>query len=320
MITRDCFNGPLAAAMSEFIAYKRMQGYTYRTQFDDLKRFNRFITEKDCSGGTLQNDVFARYQASIAELTPATQEGYLSVVRGFSRYLNALVPESAVMPTGMAPRHPRPIRFRRISSAQVRELMEAAPDLRMHHPVGPQTVCFLIGLLYTTGLRISEALKLDLGDVDLSRGTLYIRRGKFAKDRLVVMSESTKEALGAWLKLRSHYASSTLSAPLLPGGRAGRLTRAQSYSAFTTLCRRCGLHDEPPPRLHDLRHNFACRCIARWREAGKNVQALLPVLSNAMGHVSISSTQFYVHLDAGELQKASNRFQNDFFSKRTRAQ
>jgi len=306
------FNGPLAAFMADFIAHKRMQGYVYHTQAESLKLFDRFMVSGDCSGNTLRGEVFSRYQASLAGLSPGTREGYLSAARQFSRYLQALHPESAVMPIKMEPRYTRPVRFYRITPEQIWKLMEAARDLRMRHPVAPRAVRFLIGLLYSTGLRISEALQLNLGDVDTERGTLYIRHGKFAKDRLVSLSPSAAEALGRWLRLRSRYASTALSAPLLPGGGNGRLTYGQSRAAFRTLCRRCGLHGDPPPRLHDLRHNFACCCITRWRRTGKDVQALLPVLAGAMGHVSIFSTQFYVHLDAAELRTASTRLKNYF--------
>ncbi len=316
MIRPDCFNGPLAAVMADFIAYKRMQGYTYCTQADALRLFDRFITVQDCPGGTLRGDVFRRYQASIADLDPGTRECYLVVVRVFSRYLQALRPESAVMPVDLEPRHPRSIRFRPFAPEQIQNLMEAALDLNMRYPVGPHAIRFLIGLLCSTGLRISEALNLNLGDVDLRRGTLYVRRGKFSKDRLVALRASVAEAVSDWLQIRSRHAPTTLSAPLLPGGMNGRLTYDQSRTMFKTLCSRCGLHGDPPPRLHDLRHLFACRCIARWREAGKDVQALLPVLANAMGHVSILSTQFYVHLDAAELQPASIRFENHFNTKK----
>ncbi len=312
MIRPDCFNSPFAALMADFIAHKRMQGYTYCTQADKLRLFDRFIIEQNCPGGILRGDVFRRYQASIAELAPGTREGYLVVVRVFSRYLQALRPESAVMPVNLEPRHPRSIRFHPFTPEQIRKLMEAALDLNMRYPFGSHVIRFLIGLLYSTGLRISEALNIKLSDVDLSRGTLYVRRGKFSKDRLVALTPSVVEAVSDWLQLRSHHAPTALSAPLLPGGMDRRLTYAQSHAAFKTLCCQCGLHGDPPPRLHDLRHGFACRCIARWREAGKDVQALLPVLANAMGHVSILSTQFYVHLDAAELQPASIRFKNHF--------
>jgi integrase/recombinase XerD len=183
--------------------------------------------------------------------------------------------------------------------------MDAALAVHLRHPVGPWAVRFLIGLLYCTGLRINEALKLNLGDVDLDCGTLFVRYGKFGKDRLVVMTHGTLEALQDWLELRSRYAGTERSAPLLLGGINSRLTYWQAKRAFKTVCQRCGLHDRPPPRFHDLRHNFACRCIARWRETGKDVQALLPVLANAMGHVDIFATQLYIHVDGAALQQAS---------------
>lgn len=313
------FDGPLAAALADFLAFKHMQGYTYRTQAGSLRLFDRFVAERDCPGGILHGGVFRRYQASISHLSPGTREGYLSAVRVFSRHLHALRAESVVMPTGMEPRHIRPVRFRHIAPAQVRMLMDAAAGLRMRHPIGPDAVRFLIGLLYSTGLRISEALKLNLGDVDLRCGTLYVRRSKFAKDRLVAVTQSVREAVEAWLKRLSRHAPTGSSDPLLPGGRQGRLTYPQSRSAFRTLCSRCGLDGDPPARLHDLRHNFACRCIARWRETAEDVPALLPVLANAMGHVSVLSTQFYVHLDAAELQPASTRFRNYFIRNKEQA-
>lgn len=124
------------------------------------------------------------------------------------------------------------------------------------------------------------------------------------------MTDSTLEALQAWLEVRSRYAATGPCAPLLVGGSNSRLTYWQAKRAFKILCWRCGLQGKPPPRFHDLRHNFACRCIAGWREHGEDIQALLPVLANAMGHVNIHATQVYIHLEAAALQQASATFRD----------
>jgi integrase len=87
------------------------------------------------------------------------------------------------------------------------------------------------------------------------------------------------------------------------------LKRGQVYAAFRRLCRHCGIWGEPPPRLHDLRHNYACRRLALWRETGRDVNAMLPILAAAMGHVNAFATQRYLHLDAAALQIAAARFQ-----------
>jgi integrase len=292
--------------MERFVAFKRMQGYDYTVQSRMLILFDRFLLlDEDCSDGLLRTAQFSAYLATTARLSGSTREGRLSAVREFSRYLHALHPASAVVPPGMLPRHQRRIRFRRLEPEEILRLMDAASRLRPRQSIRPHCIRFLIGLLYSTGLRIAEALKLNLGDVDLDRSTLFVRRGKFGKDRLVAMSASLHEALRAWLQLRSHHATTGPSAPLLVGTWNSRLTCWQARYAFRVLCRRCGLLGQPSPRLHDLRHNFACRCLARWREQGKDVQALLPVLANAMGHVNFFATQLYIHVEAETLRHAS---------------
>ena len=308
MSTPPSFESPLADAMERFVAFKRMQGYSYTGQVRELRQFDRFLSVADGVNGMLRGDLFSRYLETTAGMPPGTREHRLSVVRQFSRYLHALHPASAVVPPGMLPRHQRRIRFRRLEPEEILRLMDAASRLRPRQSVRPHCIRFLLGLLYSTGLRIAEALKLNLGDVDLDCSTLFVRRGKFGKDRLVAMSASLHEALETWLQLRSHHAATGPSAPLLVGSPNRRLTCWQARYAFRVLCRRCGLQGQPSPRLHDLRHNFACRCIARWREQGKDVQALLPVLANAMGHVNFFATQLYIHVDAGTLRHASARF------------
>jgi len=209
---------------------------------------------------------------------------------------------------GMLPRHARQIRFFRITENDVNELMNAATRLRPKNSIRPHSIRFLIGILYSTGLRISEALKLDLRDVDLKRSTLLVQMGKFGKDRLVPVSPSTLDALNAWLQLRSHYAETGATAPLFLGAWNRRLTYGQASYVFRRLCRCCGLLGKPPPCLHDLRHNYACRRITLWREAGQDIEALLPILANAMGHSNIFSTQLYIHTDPQTLLQASAKF------------
>jgi integrase len=122
------------------------------------------------------------------------------------------------------------------------------------------------------------------------------------------MSDSTFNAVKKWLRFRSRYAGNTATAPLLISEGNKRLTYRQAYSAFRKVCADCGIVDIPLPRLHDLRHNYACRCIALWRTEEEDVNALLPVLSNAMGHVDFPSTQVYLHIDAAALRQASVKF------------
>jgi len=306
--TEELFQSPLANAMYDFVAFKRMQGYDYSGRVRILSLFDRFLQDQDCSDGLLRPQHFDAWLEAGADCSASYRGSLVSTVRQFSLYLHAHCPESAVVPKGILPKCPRRIRFRRIEPKDVLELMRAASGLEMSHPIAPLAIRFLIGLLYCTGLRIREALNLNLGDIDADRGAVFVRQGKFRKDRLVALRKSTLHALERWLTQRSRYCGTEQSAPVLIGGVNKRLTYWQASGSFKKLCRQCGLIDAPAPRLHDLRHNFACRCITQWRETGKDVQAFLPILANAMGHVDIFATQIYIHVDAAALGAASDRF------------
>jgi len=302
------FSSSLAARMVSFIAFKRMQGYEYIDGADRLKRFDAFLGTTNGTDGVLRAQDVDRYLTAIARLSSRTQGGNLSTIRQFSLYLHAVEPRSAVVPVHLVKRQARHIRFYPLSEAQVGALMAAVPSVLPTGGIAAHGIRFLIGLLYSTGLRISEALALNAADVDLEQATLFVRRGKFRKERLVPMSPSTLQAMREWLQRRSPYAGGSAAAPLLVVGWNRRLNRDRASRIFRRLCTHGGLDGRPPPRLHDLRHNYACRRLALWREAQENVDVLLPILANAMGHVDFFSTQLYIHIDAAALQQASAKF------------
>ncbi len=312
MSLHPCFKSPLSDRMEQFVAYKQMQGYDYEASANTLVFFDRFLCETNCLGGVLRSDCFPRYLETLSHLKPKTRESRLGVVHQFSLYLNVYRPESKVMPLRLLPPFTRNIRFFRICSADVSRLMDAAKELPPKGGIRGPCIRFLLGLLYTTGLRISEAIHLNLGDIDLQRNTLFVRRGKFGKDRLISLKSTTAKALKRWLKVRELYAGTGASAALLVVAPNKRLTPHQARRAFRRLCEKCDIKGDPSPRLHDLRHNFACDCMERWRAEGQDIQTLFPILSTAMGHVDPRATQRYIHIRAATLHSASEKIRNQF--------
>lgn len=312
MSKQPTYKSPLGSIMERFVAHKRMQGYDYSAQEKELRWFDRFLCGVNFPDGLLHRAVFFGYLETLSHLKLKSRENRLGVVHQFSLYLNAYRPESRVMPLRLLPAFTRNIRFYRIASTEVCDLMRAAEKLPPKGGIRGTCMRFLIGLLYATGLRISEAIGLNLDDIDREHNTLFIHRGKFRKDRLVAISPSTWNALNEWLHQRSFYAGNASSDPLFISAPNKRLGYQQAKRAFRKLCNQCGLQDQPPPRLHDLRHNYACECMNRWRREGKDIQTLLPVLSTAMGHVNPCATQRYIHINAATLFDASNKIHDRF--------
>lgn len=304
------FRSRLGEAMEEFVAFKRMAGYDYTDQERTLSYFDRFLASDPDphDAGRLAPETLKRYVAATSHLAACTRETRLSALREFSRWLQARCPGSAILPRNVLPRHRRRERFFPIAPAQVAALMAAAATVPTADRMRACSVGTLVGLLYATGLRIAEALGLAPRDIAPDGSILHVARGKFGKERLVPLSPSAHTGLTTCLAVRQRYAHGPDSLPLFIDARGTPLKHDQVYGDFRRLCRHCGIRGEPPPRLHDLRHNYACRRLALWREAGMDVNAMLPILATAMGHVNLFATQRYLHLDAAGLQDAAARF------------
>lgn len=301
------FRSVLSEEMQRFVDFKRMQGYDYSSQARKLSYFDRFLHENDDSTQDhwLSLDTLQSYVATTVRLEEYSRSSRLCSLREFTRYLHARCAKSTILPKDIVPRSKPVVRFYRLSPGQVAGIMAATGSVFPAQSICSHAIRMLIGLLYCTGLRISEALSLTLSDIDLQRSTLHVRKGKFSKQRLVPLSPSTLAALNAYLDVRRAHAGTGNDSPLFIGTYDKALSYNQIHRGFLRLCRHCKIEEKPLPRLHDLRHNYACRRLALWREEGHDVNAMLPVLATAMGHVNIMHTQIYLHMELGDLRHAA---------------
>jgi integrase len=154
-------------------------------------------------------------------------------------------------------------------------------------------------LLYSTGMRLSEARLLKVGDVDLSNGVITITNAKLDKHRQLPVSS---EMLTRLLVFHQHV--HVLSKPddwFFPGFNGKPMTIVnveKNLRKFLWQARISHGGRGKGPRVHDFRHSFSVHCLRRWVLDGKNLYAYLPVLQAYLGHVSLSDTAYYLHLTA----------------------
>jgi integrase len=196
---------------------------------------------------------------------------------------------------------------------EIQALMREAARLTPAGSLRPRTYVTLFGLLYCSGLRISEALALRLADTDLDAGLLWVRASKFHKSRLVPLQPDATAALRCYRDdrdSRGHLREA--QAPFFVNERGRACCYPAVNATFLSLARRIGLRDSPGnkgPRIHDLRHTFAVHRLLEWYRDGGDVQARLPLLSTYLGHVSLVSTQTYLEITSELLAEAGRRFQ-----------
>jgi integrase len=158
------------------------------------------------------------------------------------------------------------------------------------------TYVTFLSLLAVTGMRVSEAINLDRCDVGGDEGVLTVRLTKFGKSRELPLHPSTVNALEVYARTRDRLLPLQRSSSFFLSEAGTRLIYNNVHFKFHRLIDRAGLADRRPhrPRIHDLRHTFAIRTLINWYRAGVEVEPRLPVLSTYMGHVSPTSTYWYL--------------------------
>ena len=171
----------------------------------------------------------------------------------------------------------------------------------------------LFAILYGLGLRVSEASRLQIADVDLDRQLLVIRLTKFNKSRLVPFGPRMAALLDEYLQAKAQRGACRNAASPLFSFTPRRAVHPCTVSqTFHDLMPRLGLTVPPgcaPPCLHHLRHSFAVGTLLRWYRTGVDPGAGLLKLATFMGHVDISSTAVYLTVTQSLFLEASRRFE-----------
>ena len=304
----------LADEIQNFIHLRRLSGTNYQSQAQLLGYFDRFLFEQQISGPPLTREITDDCLLGLSHLAPRSRSNRFCVVRQLCQYLarndpRGYVPEPLkVIPSQGA--HPPYI----YGHSEIHALLTAASKLPPSNSLRPHTYRTLLGLLYSTGIRIGEALALNQEDFQEAEQRLYIAQGKFRKARWVPLSASTSQALQQYLHKRFKMRPRSPDSPLLLNQRSSRLHHSTVHHTFQSLLRQCGIHHNPltGPRIHDLRHTFAVQRLLAWYRDGQDVNARLPWLATYMGHVDIHSTQVYLQATPELIAQVNRRFYHHY--------
>lgn len=307
-MTARVFTSWLAPYFEGFVALRRAGGASYLSQRNLLLAFDRHV-DGYVPEPPLLRETLTQYLASLDRLSPRGWDNVVGVVWPALAYaLRHGAPGEA-----LAARPPSPSTYwrqrqpRMVSATEAASLLAAARRLPPVNGLRGATMATLIGLLYTTGIRIGEALALEVGDLDCHDRILTVRLGKFGKSRALPLRESALEALLGYLHHPLRPVGTDGSSPIFVSCRRRRLSYPAVRSAIKKVCLAAQI-TKPWPRPHDFRHTFAVSRVAAWYADGRDVNALLPILSTYLGHVSVENTRLYLTANGVLLEQASARF------------
>jgi len=293
--------------VERYLAGRRAVGYDLVDREGFLRSFAGFAAARRESRVRTDSAVaWARLGSS-----PAQCERRLAEVIRFARHVHAEDARHEIPPRGLfghhAPRQRPPCLW---SPAELRRLLDAASHLTPPGSLRPRTYVALFSLLAATGLRVSEALALRLGD--LGPEGLTIRRTKFRKSRLVPLHDTAVAGLERYLVHRRRVGGS--DDHLLVSERGRPLCYNTVSSVFQRLRRKVAPGPGPGgllPRIHDLRHGFAVRALETCPRGRQSVGRHMLALSTYLGHVHVADTYWYLHVTPqllADIAEASEAF------------
>jgi integrase/recombinase XerD len=298
-------------AIQEFILYKQSLGMSYKNRALKLSAFARLAgpVEIDSVGPET-------VQRFLDGDRPVTTEWFnkFSALKMFYRFaLSRGYATHNPLPMSQ-PKSPREFRPYIYSMEEVQRMIRVVDNRhRGSWHLEPYTVRTLILLLYGTGLRIGEAIRLQHRDVAFNDAILTVRETKFYKTRLVPVSSDLAGVLRAYFDRKWEGSGSSAITPFLATYDGRPVTHLTAELAFKRIRYEAGVRRTDgfyyQPRLHDFRHTFAVRRLVSWYREGKNVQRLLPHLATYLGHVSIRETARYLTMTKELLDEASHRFE-----------
>ncbi len=263
----------------------------------DLIQFEEYLCSRSLTLGRLEKvdrEVVRGFLAYLhgKRMAKTSVSRKLSSLRSFFKYMIKMGfctgnPMNGIRNPKQETRHPRALNVDQVSG-----LLDASADLT---PQDRRDLA-LAEVLYGSGLRVSEAIGLDIDDADISSGILRIS-GKGGKERLAPLSDSSAKALDAYIRVRGEFNSDPADNAMFFGNRGKRINRRQVNRILERMAADAKLQGRVHP--HMLRHSFASHML----QSGADMRSVQELL----GHERLTTTQRYTHLNLQQIMNVYDR-------------
>jgi len=287
----------IGAFIKMFLEFKRSQGLKYHTGEYYLSKLNDYWSLNGFDSQFSKEHIYGWIKRKEHE-NPTTHSYRIIFLREFSRFLQAQgLPNTYVIPRGMSKKGSKYMPYL-LSEDKIEKFFLACDKIKpsKENPCKPLVLPAYFRFLYCCGVRTGEARLLKMKDVNLSQGFIDIMKTKgghcrrlFLSHELVKWLEKITSRFSQCYPIRNYY---------FPRNATEAYSIQEIACSFNKIWRDAGLPlgCQPKPRAYCFRHHFAFANINRWVEKGYDVNGMLPYLMNYMGHSSIQSTFYYIHL------------------------
>ena len=302
------FSGPISKECEKFIATKRAMGFKFITEAYIISVFDKYLLRLGALPNCLTKESVIEFASKRESESDKSFSNRASLIRQFGIFMSKLGYDAYILPP-----------FRTVKSSFVPYIYTQVELKRIFKVLDNLTEKFVFGkmrakiypvlfrILYGCGLRIGEATRLKVSDVDLISGYIVVRNAKHNSERVVPMSESLRKVCRKYYnEMHSHGQNEYF----FPSSDGGFLCSCAIYHQFKAIRKKHGLPLNG--RIHDLRHTFAVHSLNKAVKNSEDISAFLPILSKYLGHKNIAGTEKYLRLTAEIYPDITKLFEEHF--------
>jgi len=297
------FLSPLSYCITNFVAEK--EGMNKRSPFTliHLKRLDELAMLYDLRPNELPESLVKEWIKKHSYESNSTHKMRFWLIRQLGEYMRRCGYEAFVSTEKTTKANNNKFTPYILSDIEIKKIMCAADALQktMKSPLKHIVIPMLFRVLFCCGLRLSEATHLKVGDVTIDSDTviLNLTKTKFDKERLLPLSPSLSASFKVYFETIHRFSKPDM--PVFPSNDGWCYSNSTIYELFRRFLRESAISHGgrgKGPRIHDIRHTFAVKCLKKWVLNGEDMLAVFPLLSTYMGHVNLSSTSVYLRLTA----------------------
>lgn len=315
MKNEKLFIGPFSIELQLFLDEKHAMGIKYIDEKRMMHIFDKLSLTYDCSDG-LSKELVQKFIEPKPHWAQSTYEKHINLITQIGRFLH-LLEIKAYMPDTKLKIIPNrffsPYIF---TENEIKSIFNVIDNHIVNRTYIRSNEFYpaIFRLLYSSGLRVTEALLLTMKDVDLITATIMIKNSKNHKDRLLPIHPQVIPFMKNFSEKYHKFYQKDDYFFTPPNG--GHYDKGTVYHRFRKILFQCNISHggrrKGGPRLHDLRHTFCVRSLRNFLENGVDYRSALPILSAYMGHSNLSATGKYLRLTAEAYPEILAQLEADF--------
>lgn len=297
------FYSQLSDAMSKYLEELELRGLNTTKALCVLRSFDSYLCVTGSNSNYIVREDYIGWCSTLSTLSPSSAYQYKSSFIGFCFYLND------IGIVGYIPPRPRssigqhtPYIYTHEQIEQIFSIVDNWRDRAYPSTSNALVLPCLLRLLYSTAIRIGEALDIKMGDVDFSRGAIVLRQTKNRNMRFAPLNDSMVAVLKQYIHYRNNLPCKNIDGDdkyLFVNLRGEKCKHSDILKRFHRVIDNLGLLNPltgKSPRIHDFRHTACVHSMKKMAQRGNDLYNILPVLSKFMGHTDILSTEYYLRL------------------------